>query len=68
MHEASRQQSVEPPGTLTPIICQSINWYSEGEGRIVDVGGVTVTVRYVGRKGRRARILIEAPAGAVFRS
>jgi hypothetical protein len=44
-----------------------IDWYSEGETRVVDVDGVRVIVRFVGRKGRRGRIAIEAPAGAAFR-
>jgi len=66
MHEADRQPAVEPPAALTSPICQSIDWYSEGEQRMVELAGVRVIVRYVGRKGRRARILIEAPAGAVF--
>ena len=47
---------------------QSVEWYSEGEERTVEVGGVQVTVRFVGRKGRRGRICVVAPAGAVFRS
>jgi hypothetical protein len=47
---------------------QSIDWYHEGEERVVDVAGVQVTVRLVGRKGRRARIAITAPAGAAFHS
>jgi hypothetical protein len=45
---------------------QSIDWYAEGEARDVEVAGVRVTVRLVGRKGRRARIAITAPAGALF--
>jgi hypothetical protein len=45
---------------------QSIDWYAEGEARDVDVAGVRVTVRFVGRKGRRARIAITGPAGALF--
>ena len=45
---------------------QSIDWYSEGQSRVVEIGDVQVTVRCVGRKGRRARISITAPAGAVF--
>ncbi|MCA9119254.1 MAG: hypothetical protein H6822_22455 [Planctomycetaceae bacterium] len=45
-----------------------IDWYHEGQTRIVEVGGVRVTVRLVGRKGRRARISITAPAGATFDS
>lgn len=43
-----------------------IDWYSEGETRVVEVHGVRVIVRFVGRKRRRGRIVIEAPAGAVF--
>ncbi len=45
---------------------QSIDWYSPGESRAIEINGVEVTVRFVGRKGRRARIAITAPAGAVF--
>jgi hypothetical protein len=30
--------------------------------------GVQVTVQFAGRKGRRGRIKIEAPAGAVLRA
>lgn len=48
--------------------CSCIDWYHEGESRTVEVDGVRVVVRFVGRKGRRGRISIEAPAGAVFRS
>ena len=47
---------------------QSIDWYHEGESRTVEVAGVLVTVRLIGRKGRRSRIAIVAPAGAEFRS
>ena len=47
---------------------QSIDWYAEGHARDVEVAGVRVTVRFVGRKGRRARIAITGPAGAVFRA
>ena len=56
-----RQPATDPPKT-----CQSFDWYSEGEGRVVEVAGVRFIVRFVGRKGRRARIVIEAPGGAVF--
>ena len=49
-------------------ICQSIEWYSEGQTRIVDVRGVQIAIRLVARKGRRSRIAITAPAGAVFRA
>jgi hypothetical protein len=33
---------------------------------VVEVDGVRIVVRFIGRKGRRGRIAIEAPAGAVF--
>jgi hypothetical protein len=46
---------------------QTIDWYSEGEAKTVEIGGFEVVVRFVGRKGRRARIAISAPAGVVFR-
>jgi hypothetical protein len=45
----------------------SIDWYAEGQTRMVEVAGVRIVVRFIGRKGRRGRIAIEAPAGAVFR-
>jgi hypothetical protein len=47
--------------------CQSIDWYHEGSARTVRIGDVEVTIRYVGRKGRRGRIAITAPNGASFR-
>jgi hypothetical protein len=47
---------------------QSIDWYSEGETRTVEVDGVRVIVRFVGRQGRRGRIAISAPAGAKFQN
>ena len=43
-----------------------IDWYHPGQSRTVEVSGVEVTVRFVGRKGRRGRIAITAPAGAAF--
>jgi hypothetical protein len=58
--DAERRQA-QPTSTC-------IDWYSEGETRVVEVDGVRVVVRFVGRKGRRGRILIEAPAGTVFSS
>lgn len=45
---------------------QSIEWYAEGEERVVDVGGIRIAVRLVARKGRRGRIAITAPPGAAF--
>jgi len=47
---------------------QSIDWYTEGESRTIEVNGVRVAVRFIGRKSRRARIAITGPAGAVFRA
>ena len=47
---------------------QSIDWYAEGEERIVEASGMRVVVRFVGRKGRRGRIAIVAPAGATFQA
>jgi len=48
--------------------CRCIDWFSEGESKVVEVDGVRIVVRFIGRKGRRGRIAIEAPAGAVFRA
>ena len=48
--------------------CQSIDWYAEGESRVVESGGVRIEVRLVARKGRRSRIAVTAPSGATFRS
>ncbi len=46
--------------------CRSVDWYSEGESRVVEYNGVQIVVRFVGRKGRRGRIVIEAPEGSEF--
>ena len=45
---------------------QLIDWFAEGQAVAVEFEGVVMTVRYVCRKGRRARIAITGPAGAVF--
>lgn len=45
---------------------QSTSWFAEGEAIRVWVGETEVVVRFLGRKGRRARISISAPAGAQF--
>ena len=55
-----KQEATEP-------VSKTYDWYGEGEERTVDVGDIQVVVKFVGRKGRRARIAITAPAGAVFR-
>lgn len=54
------------PTIADPSTCQSIDWYAEGDKRVLEIAGIQVTVRLVGRKGRKARIAIVAPAGAVF--
>lgn len=41
-------------------------WYCQGESCVVEVNGVRVEIRLVGRRGRRARIAITAPPGTVF--
>lgn len=46
--------------------CQSIDWYGEGEGKLVEIDGVQMEVKFIARKGRRGRIAIKAPAGATF--
>jgi hypothetical protein len=61
----------EPPATspaVPQLTSRSIDWYAEGDCRVVEVAGVRIVVRMVGRKGRKVRISIEAPAGAVFAS
>lgn len=49
----------------TPV-AQSIDWYAQGDSQMVEVNGVRIIVRLVGRKGRRARIAISAPSTAKF--
>ena len=45
---------------------RSMEWNSEGEVTTVVVAGVRITVRFVNRKGRRARIAIVAQRDATF--
>jgi hypothetical protein len=49
-----------------PSISRCTDWYAEGQERVVEVDGVRVVIRFVARKGRRARIAITAPPGAAF--
>jgi hypothetical protein len=56
------------PAALEAGHSQCIEWYHEGQSCIVEANGVRVEVRFVGRKGRRARIAIIAPAGAGFQA
>jgi len=65
MHSVNHQAGRSPTQPPTSV---SIDWYGEGQARVVEVDGVRVVIRFVGRKGRRARIAIVAAAGAVFRS
>ena len=58
------RRPAQPPAEPPTSTC--IDWYSDGQSRTVECDGVRMTVRFVGRKGRRCRIVIEAPAGAVF--
>jgi hypothetical protein len=62
-----RNESPASGGRHPVVKSRSIDWYSEGQGRTVEVAGIQVTVRLVGRKGRRARIEVSAPPGALFR-
>lgn len=45
---------------------QCIDWYTPGDLCEIECGDVRMTVRFVGRKGRRGRIAIEASPGTVF--
>ena len=47
---------------------QCVEWYHEGQSRVVDANGVRIEVRFIGRKGRRGRIAIVAPLGAAFQA
>jgi hypothetical protein len=73
MNDSNRQPNPEPSRKAADFGCpfassQCIDWYSEGETRIVDANGVLVMVRFVGRHGRRGRIAITGPPGSTFRS
>lgn len=62
---------VTMPGAVSEIgdrttTSRSIEWYAEGDSRRVAIGGIEVVVKFIGRKGRRARIAIVAPASALF--
>ena len=63
-----RPQMGDSEDRAVPQMSRSIDWYAEGESRIVEAGGVRVEVRFTGRKGRKSRIAITAPPGATFRT
>lgn len=66
---ANGSSDIPQPATAgkLPVPCRCVDWYSEGEARVVEHSGMRIVVRYVGRKGRRGRIVIEAPDGTTFR-
>jgi hypothetical protein len=64
--DSPAQPTGPSPAPAPATTCTSIDWYAEGESRTVEVAGIRITVRFTGRKGRRGRIAIEAPAGATF--
>ena len=64
--EPRKPQTSAKDNYSIPLTTQSIDWYAEGESRIIVSDGVRVTVRFIGRKGRRGRIMISAPPGATF--
>jgi hypothetical protein len=57
-----------PLGPPSSSVSQCIDWYAEGDERTVEAGGIQITVRFVGRRGRRGRIAITAPPGAAFQT
>ncbi len=61
-HESNRG----PVPVVPPSTCRCADWYAEGESRVVECNGVRIVIRYVGRRGRRGRIMIEAPPGTAF--
>jgi hypothetical protein len=68
---AMESKANPPPNEVVvhnPRTSRSVEWYSEGDERVVEVSGVRIVIGFIGRKGRRARIVITAPAGATFRS
>ena len=67
-HDTESRGRQTPPLQHAMARSQSIDWYAEGEERIVDVQGIRIMVRFVGRKGRRGRIVITAPPGTTFMS
>jgi hypothetical protein len=66
--KTDRKQKDDTTGLEVSNVRRSIDWYRPGEARTVDIGGHRITVVLVERRGRRARIAITAPAGALFRA
>ena len=69
--ESQQKNDQDATGNRTQVpagASQSVDWYHQGEERIVDVDGIRIAVRFVGRNGRRGRIAITAPPSAAFRT
>ena len=45
-----------------------VDWLSQGESCSLQIGGTRVEVRFIGRKGRRARISMSACPNALHES
>lgn len=41
-----------------------LDWFSQGESCSLQIGETSVVVRFIGRKGRRARIAVSASQNA----
>ena len=67
-HKNDNQYTRDNQGTVPAEMSRSIDWYAEGEERIVAAGEIQIAVRFVSRKGRKGRIAISAPAGATFKA
>ena len=59
--------AVDAVAASQPRESQLIDWFAEGQSVAVEFGGVVMSVHYISRKGRRARIAVTGPAGALFR-
>jgi hypothetical protein len=62
------EADLERPDSNSGPTCRLIDWFAEGESKLVRIGEAEIEVRLVGRKGRRSRIAITAPAGAEFQA
>ena len=66
----NRDQSDRPTRRhtrATPNASRFIDWFSKGDGVAVEANGNRTIIRIVDRKGRRNRLDITVPPGAVFR-
>lgn len=51
-------EGIRPAGLPSPHRTEFFDWFAPGEARSVWIGDVEVVVRFVERKGRRARIAV----------